>query len=288
MSLFESKQKNKNMKKITLMVASVTLGFTAMSQGFYGALNVGYGFSTPSQVIGTDYVVSATGAETESNIYGTYGAGINIGLTPGYMITEHFGVELGLNYFMGTNVDVNKVRTPFGESLASLHSSQFRLLPSLVVSSGGTKFSVYAKAGLVLPVFGTTFLKVEDSGVFGPGSGYTRETETKGAFSLGFNGAIGVNYGISDKLSVFGELSGMNLHINAKEREVTTATNNGVDMMSALTTYDKNISYVDELTPSSNNAGYNVNYTEDQPQEVLRTRNNFSALFINLGVKYAF
>lgn len=276
------------MKKITFLVASLTLGFTAMSQGFYGSLNVGYGFSTPSQVIGTDYVINSNGDQTESNIYGTYGPGLNIGLTPGYMFNEHFGVELGLNYFMGSNVDVDMTTTPFGKVTASLHSNQFRLLPSLVVSSGGDKLSVYAKAGLVMPAFGTTFSKIENTGAAGPGSGYTREIETKGAFSIGFNGAIGVSYGISDKLSIFGELSGMNLHINAKEQTLVAATNNGTDVMGFLTTYDKNTTFVDELTATSNNDDFNANYTEDQAREALRTRNNFSALFINLGVKFNF
>lgn len=276
------------MKKLIFTVSTILIGSTAMAQGLYGSVNVGYGLGLPAQVLGTDYEITSTGSETRTNINGTLGAGLNFGITPGYMFSEHFGVELGINYFMGSKIVASRTKTPFGTAEATAHSNQLRLLPALVVSSGGDKFKVYAKAGLVLPVIGTTFTKAEDTGAGGPGTGSTRELETKGSFSIGFNGVLGVNYGLSEKLSLFAELSGMNLNIAAKEREVVTATNNGTDVMGFMKTYDKKIVYVDELTSTSNNAAYNANYTQDQAQEVLKTRNNFSALFINLGVKFNF
>lgn len=275
------------MKKLMLSGALVLASMSLSAQEFYTSFSVGYGLGLPGEKLGTNTTQTATSLATE-NIYGTFGQGLGINLSPGYFINDHFGFELGLNYFMGAKVTATEATTPYGTLTAVAHSNQLRLNPSVVLRTGTEGLSGYARLGIIIPALGTTFTDVDDSGTAGANTDYTQSFETKGAFSVGFSGALGANYALSDKLSVFGEVNGSNLRINAKSRTMTAYSVHGTDMMSYLTTYDKEVSYVDQLDGSSNNSSYNSSTNTDNAKEDLRTRNNFSGLFFNIGVKFNF
>jgi len=275
------------MKRIYLSILAVSFGSFAMAQGFYTSVNAGYGFGAPKQDMGINQTFTATGDQTVSNNYGSLGAGLNFGATPGFMFTEHVGAELGLNYFMGSSFVSNHVTTPTGEATYSSKSSQFRLLPAIVISSGGDGLQVYGKAGLVLPVSGSTVTTLEDN--TNPSFVEKGTFETKGAMSLGYMGSLGVSFGLSDKLSLFGELNGVNLRIKSASQTITEYTVAGVDQLANMDKYDKETTYVEELTPSSNN-GWTNNTSVDvnKAKDDLSSNVNFSALFINVGVKINF
>lgn len=263
----------------------MSVGTMAMAQGFYTSFNVGYGFGTPGDAVGTEEVVDASLNSTETNVYGSFGGGINIGLNPGYMFNEHIGAELGLNYLLGSAVTNYDLTSPFATSLTESKSNQFRISPSIVLTTGGDKFEVYGKAGLVLPVAGSTITRTETTPIIGAAS--TQEMESKGALSLGFQGALGVGYKMSEKLSLFGELSHVSLRIKGKTQSVTENMVAGVDVLSAMTIYQKETVYVDEINASSNN-GSNPNQNDGAAREALASTSNYNALFINIGVKFNF
>lgn len=270
------------MKKGILVAAFMATAGLASAQGLYVGVGGGYGFGTPGEVLGTKQNVTTSGT-TESNIVGSLGGGINTGLNVGYMLSENFGVDLGFNYFLGSQVTTTDVTTPTGNITLKSKTSQVRIAPSLVVSTSGD-VRVYGKAGLVLPVSGKTISEYRDNTT--ASSVVERDAETKGAISLGFQGAIGVDYGISDKLSIFGELSGVSLRIKSATMSMTKYTVNGADQMGSLNTYDKETTFVEELTPSSNNSNYNPSGTNTgSAKEELSGRTNFNGLFINVGVK---
>ncbi|MFK7783750.1 MAG: outer membrane protein [Crocinitomicaceae bacterium] len=269
------------------LLGVLLLGAGAVSaQGLYASFQAGYGMATSTDVLGTTTVVTVTGDQTETNIYGTLGAGTAFGLNLGYNFSEHFGAELGVNYFLGSSVSVTEVTVPTGEVSANAQSSQVRLTPMLVVTTGGD-FAVYGKGGLVLPVSGATTLDVTNT--TNPLIGTVEQSfETKGSISLGFQGAAGVNYKLSDNLSLFGELSAVNLRIKAATRSMTKNSVGGTDVLESMDTYDKETTYVDELGSSSNNSAYNLTTVdENSAMEDLATKTNFSALFINIGVTYS-
>lgn len=276
------------MKKIILSGVAVISLTAAMAQNPYVNVSVGYGLGLPGEPLGTNSTTASNGDKTAENVYGTFGQGLSIGLAPGYFINEHFGAELGFNYFMGSKIDASTVSTPYGTATTTVHSSQIRMTPTLVFRTGSEGLYGYAKTGVVMPLTGTTFAKVEDTGAAGPGTSKTVETETKGAFSYGFSGAIGINYTINDMFSVFGEANAVQLRINAKSTTITSYTANGADVLSMMTTYDKETTYQDELNNSSNNSAYNSNYSTSSAKEDLRTRRNFGALFLNIGLKINF
>lgn len=268
-----------------LLLGVLLLGAGAVSaQNLYVGLQAGYGIGTPGDMLGQTTVVSSNGDQTTTAIYGSLGGGINIGLNAGYMLSEHFGAELGFSYLMGSSVTSTDFSTTAGKTTLTAKSTQVRIAPSLIVTTGGD-FAVYGKGGLVLPISGSTVSEYrDDTGLLS----IERDYESKGATSLGFQGAIGVNYNLSDNLSLFGELGAVNLRIKSGTRTMTRSMAGGVDVLSSMETYDKETVYVDELNPSSNNSSYNSNASDSQAKEELAGTTNFNAMVISVGVKYNF
>lgn len=296
-------------KKLVIISAFIFAAFGASAQGFYADFNVGYGLGFPGNVLGQEThteIVDGNQTETASNIYGSLGQGLTLQLTPGYMFNEHIGVELGLNYFLGSkvtmydgtsNITVTALginKQPYSSGTYTAKSNQFRLLPTLYISTGTTKtLSGYVKAGLVLPIAGKTVSTINNVDAEVDGTGITKdyiekEITTKGSFSLGFRGAIGLNYNLSDKLSLFAEIYVIDLNIKSKHSEVTKYEYNGVDALSSATTYDKETDYVDDLDASSNNYSYNDNSSEGKPKEVLASKTSFSQTGLQIGIKFNF
>ncbi len=274
------------MKKGILVGALLLSGGMVGAQGLYVGVGAGYGIGMPADALGSKVVVNSSGQTTESVIYGSYGGGVNANLNVGYMFSEHFGADLGFTYFSGSSVTSTDVSVPTGTATLEGKSTQLRIAPSLVLSTGTSEVvSAYSRLGLVLPAGGSTISEYRDN--TNPSSVVERDIETTGALSLGFQGAIGVNYSLSESLSIFGEISGVNLRIKRATSSVTKSTVNGTDVLGMMTTYEKETTYVDELNSSSNNGAYNPNYSTGSAKESLATTTNFNGVFFNIGVKYS-
>ncbi|MBN9293964.1 MAG: outer membrane beta-barrel protein [Flavobacteriia bacterium] len=296
------------MKKVTLLCALVLASFGVKAQGFYADFNVGYGLGLPGNVLGTtthtDILNGASTMESK-NLKGSLGQGLTLQLTPGYMFNEHIGVELGINYFLGAKVLINEQTSNFQLTALGINedysnrydhaqSNQLRIIPSVIISTGtSNKISGYAKAGLVMPVLGSTIVTTDAITAVFTGTAIQRttlaaETEVKGTFSLGFRGAVGLNYNITDNLSIFGELYATGLNIKQKHRVLNSRTIDGVETTTTMTTYDKEIEYVKELNSSSNNSTYNANISAGSPKQELFAKTNFNQFGLQIGVKYNF
>jgi len=269
------------MKKLLLTVATVTVSIAASAQLSVG-LNVGYGIGGPKQVLGTETTLASG---TTENIYGSLGGGLNIGVTPGFWFGEHVGAELGLNYFMGSDVMVGRTTTPLGEAEATAHSDQFRLLPSLVIKSAGEKANLYVKAGLVIPAVGKTTQEIENTGTSGPASASSSTSETVGQMTVGYTGAIGFNLGLGERLGFFAEVSAISLRVSAEKTTLTDYSSASGAQLSDLPTYMKEINYVDAIDNNSNTGPTaNMNQAEDK----LRINSNYGGIFLNVGIKFNF
>ena len=273
------------MKKIILSIAVVIAAYGANAQGFYGELSVGYGMGNPSEVLGQTYV-SGLGTYSSENNYGTIGQGLNITLTPGFMITEHFGIDLGISYFMGAKkiMDDQTNSTNANEFYKSTaQSNQLRLIPGLIVSTGVTnKVSGYAKVGLVAPVMGVTKGEVNNGYMVGPNAvTIVAKREVKGALSVGFKAALGINYNLSETISLFGEIQSISLFIKQKSSKFTEFSVNNVDIkdnapMMEAAGYSLTTDYLDKI---DNNSGNN---------KALAGKTTFNQVGINLGLRFNF
>ncbi len=273
------------MKKIILPVLAVmTLGVA--SAQFNLGVSVGYGLGSPGHVLGTEDQYSASGLTNSKAIYGTLGNGLQANLIPGYMFGEHFGIELGLNGFFGSETTISKENHPAGTATETMKSSQFRITPAFYIKSGGEKISVYARTGLLIPILGSVKYESNDNST--PGLSVMRASTTTGTVALGYTGAFGLNVHFGKKFGFFAELGANSLRVKSKATEVTEYSVNGTDALGSVPTYSKEIEYVDELNSSSNNFATNPNASMTSAREELREIANFSSFFIQVGVKLTF
>jgi len=297
------------------------------SSGFYGALNIEYGvgmnldqlgieervFMAPHSILPNTFVPSSKGPGASSKpILGTVGSGITIKLTPGYMFSKHIGIELGLNYFMSSETTMSEITSDrpdlYGDKTTS-KSNQFRVIPSLVFSTGDGPIFGFAKVGIVVPAGGKTEFKRnitqpvfaggtdENGNPLNPSLGQVgipivAEGESKGKFSLGFRGSVGAGYVISDNLSLSLEVFYTSLGIKSKTRTVKSFKQNGAEIIGTSnpqgSVYATQTEYVDELTSTSNNLDYNDNINPNAPKQDIGTRGNYSQVGLSIGVKYRF
>lgn len=278
------------------------------AQGFYAEISGGYGWGLGENQLGMESFTDVSlqnGAPVQGDgsydraINGTIGTGLNITVAPGFMFTKYVGVELGINYFKGSETVISENSNPetenFGYSKTTAQSNQVRLLPTLVLNTGGDKLYGFAKVGLVLPVTGSTKGLVEASQyqTF-PGGAMVKidaETKSTGKFSLGFRGSVGVGYQISDLISVNLEGFYTALHVKAKHRVVESKVAGGADQLVGVPTYYTEVNYVDELNGSSNNDLYINDMSDldtDSPKEEIMAPTNFSQLGFQIGLKFSF
>jgi opacity protein-like surface antigen len=273
------------MKKIVMTLGVIIAAGAAFAQGPYATFGLGYAGSSNGEMLGS--TVTTVGADvTSTSINGTFGAGIPIHLSGGYMLNKHVGVELGLTYFMGSEITIDEETSDaaFGvlESITKTKHSSLRISPMLVLTTGGEKLSLYSKLGLIIPATGKTAFTQSASVNLGGGTQKVEvEGETVGKSSMGYTAAIGVSFPISDNLSVFGELHMVNLRIRANTRTLTLATVDGVDNLPEMDKQDKVTEYVDEVVPTDNT---DVN----QPLKELGSSSNYNSFGINIGIKMSF
>ena len=269
------------MKKLILPVLAIMSLGTATAQ-FNLGLSAGYGLGSPGHVLGT---TTAPNGDVK-NIYGTLGNGLQANLTPGYMFGEHFGVELGLNGFFGSETTVNKTDGAAGTDRTTQKSTQFRIAPSFYIRSAGEKFSVYARTGLLIPLLGSVKTEQNDNSI--PGVSIVQISSTSGKVALGYTGAFGFNIHFGTKFGFFAEVGANSLRVKSKATEAKTSTVNGNDQLASAPTYFKEIDYVDELTSSSNNFSHNAASNLSSAREELRQVANFSNFFVQIGIKFTF
>lgn len=296
------------MKKTLLVVAVLILGITSLNaQGFYLNVEGGYGWGLPSNTLGTEYFkdqISPNGSNFyKKNIYGTIGAGLNLKLTPGYMITKNIGIELGVNYFKGKEMVITKSISTDEAFLdqRAIQSNQLRLVPTVVFNTGGKKLYGYAKVGLALPIMGKVHVvnTHKDPNNLIPQAQVDLlevKASVEGAPSLGFYGALGIGYHFTDLIGIHLEVFHTSLSIKPKAMRWESYKIDGVDHLKEQDAYYTQINYVDEINNDSNNGDYvNGNYypgmgkfDKDKPKEELAHKTGFDQLGIMIGVSFSF
>ncbi len=283
------------MKKNLLFVVAIFLATTLSAQLYVGA-KLGYGLGANKYEAGT-----IMAGESQSIEWGSMGQGMQLGLKAGYFFNDNLGFELGIDYFMSYEGRIADVKVPTAANIdviqdVTAKSKQLRLIPQLVLK---TDMGVYSRFGIILPVIGTTTVTShQEEVVMAPGPikmTTDSEIEYKGKFSIGFAGAVGYQYEISDDLHVFGELQYTGLTIRGATSEVVAYSINDIDQLPGLDIIQKETTFVDELSAGSNTydnnpAGdpYNTTPDTEKAKDVLRTSTVYSSYGINIGITMAF
>jgi hypothetical protein len=267
------------MYKFSFCIALLLGAFSTFSQGPTISAFVGYGFSAPSDVLGIQVEPEKT-----TNIYGTLGAGMNYGLNYSYILKPNFGMELGFTYFIGNKTLTSRVQNDFGVYETFQNSNQFRLTPSLILQHSGEKLGFYFKPGLILPMTNVSYSagKETGSGTIAPiGQTVSTQSETKYFFAVGYSATIGGLVKLSNKLSLFGEMNGISLKILTKSKTMNSYVYNGIEGIDNLKTIDKLTSYDDQIDTVADT-------DQNISKKALSLKHNFSAIFLNIGLKYRF
>ena len=276
-------------------------------------------------------------AGSKSIVHDSYGRGANISVSVGYKINPWISVDLGFNYLFGATIRCTQVNDDLialgrhAEVTQKTWSEGASMMPSVTVYGAklGWKVVPYVRAGLTLPIVGKIVHEIEvNSPSFLYNDGYhvtsSLRVETESKFSLGFNGAIGVQYSPIPLISVWGEINGGSLNVAAKTSTLTKYEINSTSIQGGqvvttsadritgtgklpslidphnnrnapLTTYSRVIEFVDELSNSSNTeefgkvrrgqiAGPAGTVNENANHQEIRQFAPFTNLGFNIGV----
>jgi Outer membrane protein beta-barrel domain len=281
------KTKNKIMKKLlfgtfAIMFALCSLQSTAqMKKGAYVGISIGYNAAAGAANVENFQSVTQTGTTTREieNIKFSFGKGINAGVNVGYMFNEHIGLDLGIQYLVGSKTKATSKDFGGDINTRTISAKMLQVKPSLVLATTMKNITPYAKLGLVLGSGKVTGV-VEDIS----GSYVVQETsELKKGLAIGFNAALGINFPMSKNLTFSAEINTVNMQYSPKKGSITKYTENGVDELPSLSVNDREIEFVKKAvfnytSPASPNA----------PRQQAAVALPFGSIGVNVGVKYSF
>lgn len=287
----------KNLASLTMLLL---FSGAAMSQGIYFRVGTGYSMpiatSTIGQYLTTTYVNTGTGT-TNSNsvkaVKASYGSGLDFNFALGYKINQNFIIDFGIQYLIGSKNETGDYYSSKSANFTDLSydietSSAKGLLfnPSVIFSAGFGKAAPYARFGFILgspKVTGTMESYYNGDGV---DSTIVVSEYVKG-FAFGFQGAVGMNWKISDKFDLFTEVNFNGLTYYPGERNITKnisgtgnfKVDNVSDYLPNMPVSQKNTVFEKEYDPSKANTDPN------KPTTALKVSFPFSTLSFQVGIR---
>jgi opacity protein-like surface antigen len=262
-----------------------TQSYAQSENGFFLSFNAGYNFASGSSNLSENTIQNSETPliNTSEVVKSSFGKGIDFGIAGGYMFNRHVGIELGLNYLLGSKIssgNSTKINGSYIESSYSSRMLQFK--PSIIIAAGMETINPYAKFGLVV---GSGAIYSESTDYFQDPlliqNVLTIQKETyDGGLALGFQAGIGISYGLNTSLSLFGEINIVSMSYAPTKSKLTEFNVNGVDQLPNLPLNITEAEYVDTLTDVE---------TPDPnaPSKVLKTYAPFSSIGINIGLRYS-
>ncbi len=267
---------------------------------------------------------------TKTPVRGSYSQGANVSFAVGYMVNPYFGVELGFTGLFGSNI-TSSVRTDKNTILgdgATIDTKTktvgLSFMPGIFIRAAKPewKLAPIARVGLAIPLAGKT---THDITIDAPNSflGQTKvdlSVATQSKFSIGLNFQAGLSYQPHKMVQVFAVLTGQYLQVRGAKTTITKynssitkggvennadylaengfLSNAGLGGGSTLTTYSKEVEFVDVLTPNSNTTevgktrGTNPpganQVNENKPRQELGRSAPFSSVGLAIGVIVSF
>jgi opacity protein-like surface antigen len=285
------------MKKILTSVVLLAL-FTgaAMAQSIYLRAGTGYGLPIATTALGEKYLrstVSTTTATIDNNsterVTGSYGSGIDFNIALGYKFNENFIFELSTQYLFSKKYKTadDYSYTGIGYSYVDNNdvTTSARALfinPSFIFSAGFGKAAPYGRFGFVI---GSPKVSGKESYYYnGDGVDSTeRKWEYSKGIALGFQGAIGMNWKLSEKLDIYTEINYLSMTYYAGEYNLTEDKNllTGFNYLPNMSLSQKQTVYEKKFDPTK------VNIDPAKPRTALRESTPFSSLSFQVGIRFA-
>lgn len=231
-----------------------------------------------------NFTRNKSGLETTELLNATYGKGTEIRLKAGYMFNKHIGAELAFGYLFGSKIrsSYRDFKTdPNRPHILDITSSAQMLsfTPSFVLSAGlDQKVHPYVKIG---PVIGLPRVTSTLQGKFPLLIIYPEidfESKTTQGVALGIFGSLGLNYSVTEKIGLFGEVQITSLTWKPRKEEIKQyIVNLGIGPKDELGALDfTEFDYEKETSAS------------DAENILERPSHPFSSISANLGVMYNF
>jgi len=292
------KKLNVGAKKVALGMFISLFSIAAYSQ-FYINVGGGYNLGIANQSLLYNIANQSLLINYEStnnivkieNVKTSLGKGANFGLNIGYMFNGNIGIDLQCSYLLGdeTTIEHKDTYTLWGTNYydyekITLKSQMVRINPSLIIASGFDKLDPYARFGVILGFGSITYTDLyeeyennllEDKAI--------EKWKFNGGIAFGLSSALGLMYHVSDLISVYGELDLVSMSYAPKKGVMTENTINGVDRLPNLTTYDKEIEFLDEITFDYDNPPSTAEPSKE-PKEYFP----YSSIGLNIGVRFSF
>ena len=267
------------MKKFRILLFGLLLiGMTLQAQKIYIRGGLGIAVSTAASN-NYDYYTPDSSATTATSHKGGIGTGLPFFLAAGYKFNDHFGVELGIDYFYGFSLESKSVFGPDFNRDSKWHGQMLCIVPAFVMSLPLDKIKPYARIGLKLGVINNviyqdhTVLTVESN---------TEDTQSKskdyGGIAIGAQAAVGTDFVLSKMLSLFGEIQMDGISYSPKHGKYTEYIKNGTDQLGSMSVREKEWNYVKETEFSNSTPA-------DQPGEEITRNFTFGNVGLVLGVK---
>ncbi|MDN5355767.1 MAG: hypothetical protein PWQ43_709 [Rikenellaceae bacterium] len=276
-------------KKVALLMFISLFSIAAYSQ-FYINVGGGYNLGIATQSLLFNYE-GTNDIEKIENVKVSLGKGLNFGLNLGYMFNGNIGIDLQCSYLLGdeTSGESKDNFTYFNINYydyekESIKSQMFRVNPSIIIASGFDKLDPYAKFGVILGFGSITYNRLYEEYENNQIQDIKVEKwKYDGGMAFGISSALGLMYHISDLISVYGELNLVGMSYAPKKGVMTEYTVNGSDQLPNLTTDDKEIDFVDDITYDYNNPPSSA-----EPSKELKNYLPYSSIGLNIGVRFSF
>ncbi|WP_075340937.1 outer membrane beta-barrel protein [Tenacibaculum agarivorans] len=212
------------MKRILLIL---TMIFTANAGAqYYVSFSGGYSFEAHEKVLGRN--ISPEGI---TDLEGSYGAGANTQIRGGYYFNDKIAIELSVGHLFGQDQQVRKVENVptlpevdlvargrvFGASISGVYNitNNFYARAGLLTKLRG-KTEANGSVNIAIPVLDQTGTVVKAPAP----TSIDFTTNFRGEFPLGFVGAIGYKFKISEHLSLFTELEYININVTRNKSQL--------------------------------------------------------------------
>lgn len=286
-------------KKFKMKKLILIFGIFLMVQGlhaqFYATVGGGIAFPAGKAKLGEKIVNTDV-----SDLEGSYGEGFNVQARLGYYVTPKLAVELGVGYLHGADQAVQQVESP-GTNVD--FKARGRAIGGALALKYDLTNNFYARAGAVTKLAGKTEL-VGSNSVLLPTADPSTFLEMKGditrdfhgKFSLGFIGAIGYQYMISDGLQLFVEAEYIGLNVDGNTSELADFTGS---LAGESKTAEEILGFISSIEDANTRASLlgafpvfgEVTYVDNPTQaneQPTRDPAPYSSIGLNVGVTFKF
>ncbi|MCX6312230.1 MAG: outer membrane beta-barrel protein [Bacteroidetes bacterium] len=239
--------------KIIFSAIAALLFFNANAQSSYAGANFTYGFPIAGTALGTISTSNfSSNTGSYENVKGSFGTGFNVGSYFGYSMNSNLGFEIGVNYLWGKKYNFEDNRDygsgSYDNVKDEVYASSFRISPAFRIGFEQGKFHPYMRAGMTFGLFNKIVDNTTETSkgplTLGADICESRFEFSKGN-SIGFTGAIGVNYSISGNMYLFAEITNYLMSWAPQKGELLKNNLNGNDQLPTINVSDKQFEFVD-------------------------------------------